>query len=276
MKIVSLQLAVGDRPKADNVAHALELVDKAPEADLILLPEIWPSGFFSFDRYHTESESVDGPTVTAFKQKAVSRNCHIHMGSLVAKDGERYYNNSVLISPAGEIVASYRKMHLFGYQSDETQLLTPGSDVVIADLPWGTSGLCTCYDLRFPTLFRRLAQAGAQIITVPAAFIMAWVAHVPLILVALVYFFFLLGMQPIENTLVSRLTPANWQHSAFGMKFVLTFGVGALAVKGVEAVEKTAGIQWVYPWLGGVSTILVLTIVALIMRMRATRTAALA
>jgi MFS family permease len=109
-------------------------------------------------------------------------------------------------------------------------------------------------------------------ITIPAAFLMALATNIPLILVALVYFFFLLGMQPIENTLVSRLTPAKWQHSAFGMKFVLTFGVGALAVKGVEAVEKTAGIQWVYPWLGGVSILLVLSIVALIFRMRSNQT----
>ena len=106
-----------------------------------------------------------------------------------------------------------------------------------------------------------------HMITIPAAFLMAWAANIPLILVALVYFFFLLGMQPIENTLVSRLTPAKWHHSAFGMKFVLTFGMGALAVKGVEAVEKGVGIQWVYPSLGGVSILLVLTIVVLIFRM---------
>ncbi len=106
-----------------------------------------------------------------------------------------------------------------------------------------------------------------HLVTIPAAFLMSWVANIPLVLVALVYFFFLLGMQPIENTLVSRLTPAKWHHSAFGMKFVLTFGMGALAVKGVEAVEKGAGIQWVYPALGGVSILLVLCIGVLILRM---------
>ena len=106
-----------------------------------------------------------------------------------------------------------------------------------------------------------------HLVTIPAAFLMSWFANIPLVLVALVYFFFLLGMQPIENTLVSRLTPAKWHHSAFGMKFVLTFGMGALAVKGVEAVEKGAGIQWVYPALGGVSILLVLCIGVLILRM---------
>ncbi len=107
-----------------------------------------------------------------------------------------------------------------------------------------------------------------HLITLAPAFLMAWATDVPLVLLALVYFFFLLGMQPIENTLVSRLTPARWRHSAFGMKFVLTFGMGALAVKGVEAVQKSAGIQWVYPALGCVSILLVLTICMLIVRMR--------
>ena len=107
-----------------------------------------------------------------------------------------------------------------------------------------------------------------HLITIPAAFAMAKAANIPLIFAALVYFFFLLGMQPIENTLVSRLTPAKWHHSAFGMKFVLAFGMGALAVKGVEAVEKNFGIKWVYPCMGSVSIVLALTIVILIFRMR--------
>ncbi len=107
-----------------------------------------------------------------------------------------------------------------------------------------------------------------HLITIPAAFAMAWATNLPLIVLALIYFFFLLGMQPIENTLVSRLTPARWRHSAFGMKFVLTFGMGALAVKGVQAIERNFAITWVYPALGCVSILLVITIGVLIMRMR--------
>lgn len=106
-----------------------------------------------------------------------------------------------------------------------------------------------------------------HLITIPAAFMMAWAANIPLIILALVYFFFLLGMQPIENTLVSLLTPSRWRHSAFGMKFVLTFGMGALAVKAVEAIEKAFGITWIYPCLGCVSVLVVITIGALIIRM---------
>lgn len=105
-----------------------------------------------------------------------------------------------------------------------------------------------------------------HLITIPTAFVMAKAVNIPLIFAALVYFFFLLGMQPIENTLVSRLTPAKWHHSAFGIKFVLTFGMGALAIKGVEAVEKNIGIKWVYPCMGSVSIALALTIIILIFR----------
>ena len=73
-------------------------------------------------------------------------------------------------------------------------------------------------------------------------------------------------MQPLENTLVSRLTPARWRHSAFGMKFILTFGVGALAVKGVQTIERLYGMVWIYPALGCVSVALVITIGVLIFR----------
>lgn len=107
-----------------------------------------------------------------------------------------------------------------------------------------------------------------HLITIPAAFFMAWAADVPLVMLALVFFFFLLGMQPIENTLLPRLTPPRWRHSAYGMKFVLTFGVGALAVNAVEIIEKQAGIRWCFPAMGGVSILLVITIVFLIIKMR--------
>lgn len=110
-----------------------------------------------------------------------------------------------------------------------------------------------------------------HLITIPAAFAMAWAVDLPLVALALVYFFFMLGMQPIENTLVSRLTPPRWRHSAFGMKFILTFGVGALAVKGVQAIESGLGLTWVYPALGCVSIVLVMTIGVLIARLRPAR-----
>jgi predicted amidohydrolase len=169
MRVTSIQMAMTDRPKEENIEHALRMIDRAPPSDLILLPEIWPCGFFSFDRYKSDSESIDGPTVRAFKDKARDRNCHIFMGSMVENHSGQLFNTSVFLNPAGDIAARYRKIHLFGYQSDEPAILTPGREVVVADTPWGVSGFSTCYDLRFPELFRRMVDQGAKFFLVASA-----------------------------------------------------------------------------------------------------------
>lgn len=103
-------------------------------------------------------------------------------------------------------------------------------------------------------------------ITVPVVFLMAYFSDVPLVLLSLVYFFFLLGMQPIENTLVAKLTPRKFHSSAFGTKFILTFGVGALAVKMAGRVEATWGLEANFPVLSAVSLALVTMVVVLIIR----------
>ena len=101
-------------------------------------------------------------------------------------------------------------------------------------------------------------------ITIPLALGMAQIGDVPLVIAASTYVFFLLGAQPIENSLVAAFTPKKFHHSAFGLKFVLTFGVGALAVKLVTALQHRAGIEAVFTGLGVVSLLLVLVMVVLI------------
>ena len=105
-------------------------------------------------------------------------------------------------------------------------------------------------------------------ITVPAAFLMALAVNLPLVFLALIYFFFLLGMQPIENTLVAKFTPKRFHHSAFGSKFVLTFGVGALSVKMIKAIETAFSIETVFYALGLTSIILVGVTLVLIYKTR--------
>ncbi len=173
MKVSSIQLEVTGRPKDDNVQHALDILDGLPGSDLILLPEIWPCGYFSFDRYEAESEPIDGPTVKAFAQKAVERKCHILMGSFVENDRGNIHNTALLLDPKGNPIARYRKIHLFGYQSAERDILTAGRDVVVADTPWGLSGFSTCYDLRFPELFRLMTDRGVTVFLIPSAWPMA-------------------------------------------------------------------------------------------------------
>ena len=103
-----------------------------------------------------------------------------------------------------------------------------------------------------------------HVITVPAAFMMALAANTPLVVFALIYFFFLLGMQPSENTLVATYTPRRFHSSAFGAKFVLTFGVGALSVKMVQAIQAGHDIETVFFTLSAISTVLVCVILFLI------------
>jgi MFS family permease len=117
------------------------------------------------------------------------------------------------------------------------------------------------FDLRFCYL-------TFHAITIPAAILMAMTADIPLVILALIYFFFLLGMQPIENTLVAKFTPRKLRHSAYGSKFVLTFGVGALAVKMIKAIETGFNIEAVFYALGLTSVVLVGVILILIYRTR--------
>ena len=178
MHVASIQLEMADRPKGETIAHAMAVIDGVPATDLLLMPEIWPSGFFCFDRYDADAEPLDGPTVGAFRAKARELRCHLFMGSLVERCDGTLYNTSVFIGPDGDILATYRKIHLFGYQSDEARLLTPGSEIAVVDTPWGRTGFSTCYDLRFPELFRRMVDQGAEVFLVasawPLARIEAW------------------------------------------------------------------------------------------------------
>ncbi len=169
MRITSIQLEIRDRPKAENLALALKKLDEAPKSDLMLLPEIWTVGFFAFGRYRIEAETIDGPVVTAFRERASHKKCYLHMGSFVEEQDGAYYNTSLLLDPNGEITAKYRKVHLFGYQSQERQILTPGQEITTAETPFGIMGMSTCYDLRFPELFRKMIDRGATIFLVTSA-----------------------------------------------------------------------------------------------------------
>ena len=169
MLVASIQMGVVEGDKSETIDRAIENVRRARGADLIVLPELWNIGFMSFDRYLPESEDKNGPTLTTFREVAKEMKAYMHTGSFVERDGDKYYNSSYLISPNGEIIANYRKLHLFGYNSKETQILTRGNDVTVAETPLGNLGLATCYDLRFPELFRRMVEKGAEIFLVCSA-----------------------------------------------------------------------------------------------------------
>lgn len=169
MRVTSIQLEITGRAKGETLRHILEQLDRAGESKLILLPEVWPCGYFSFDRYRSDSEPIDGPTVGALREKAAELGCHVLMGSFIESDGPDLFNTTLLLNPRGEIIARYRKIHLFGYHSQENKLLKPGDEVVTAETPWGQAGITTCYDLRFPELYRRMVDRGAVMFLVVSA-----------------------------------------------------------------------------------------------------------
>jgi predicted amidohydrolase len=169
MLVASIQMAVVEDDKAATIEKAVGLIREAKNADLIILSELWNIGFMSFDRYVSEAEGKEGPTLSTFRDLARELKVHLHTGSFVEEDGGKYYNSSYLLSPEGEILANYRKVHLFGFNSRETQILTRGGEVVVVGTELGSFGLATCYDLRFPELFRRMVEKGAEVFLVCSA-----------------------------------------------------------------------------------------------------------
>lgn len=166
LRVASIQLRIGDETKSERIRRAEALLDEAKGAHLVILPEIWNVGYFAFDRYAAEAEPLDGETATRMSAKAKEHGFYLHMGSLVERDGERLYNTSLLFDPSGNRVARYRKIHLYGFGSKEAQILTRGDEVVVVPTPVGKIGLCTCYDLRFPELFRAMLDRGAELFLV--------------------------------------------------------------------------------------------------------------
>jgi predicted amidohydrolase len=169
MRVASVQIEIKERSTGAALSHVLELLERTRGCDLVLLPELWPCGFFGFERYAQDSETVQGPTVQALAAKARELQIHLLTGSFVERDGQDLYNTTLLLGPDGQTLARYRKIHLFGYQSAEKRLLRRGEDVTVVPTPWGKAGLATCYDLRFPELFRRMLDKGAEYFLVVSA-----------------------------------------------------------------------------------------------------------
>jgi predicted amidohydrolase len=165
-----------------NIASALEGIDRAAQtgARLIALPETWtylgPS-----EGLADAADAIPGPLTELLAERARQHGVYLHAGSIHERaEGEPHlFNTTVVFDPQGEIVASYRKIHLFdvdlesGTAYNESSAVAPGEEIVTFDLDGVTVGLAICYDLRFPELFRILALRGAEVVVLPAAFTLA-------------------------------------------------------------------------------------------------------
>ena len=181
MRVALVQLTVTDDPVA-NLAATLGFVRQAQTqgAQFILTPEctngLWSNRAAQKAQLRREE---DDPTLAALRDEAAKLGIWLLIGSLALLTGDadgRFANRSFLISPDGAVGARYDKIHMFDVNVSETEVyresaaFRPGTASVIAQTPFAPVGMSVCYDVRFATLYRRLAQGGAQILTVPAAF----------------------------------------------------------------------------------------------------------
>jgi len=178
-KAAMIQMRSGLNPGA-NIDAAVRLIGeaKASGADYVLTPEM--TNILAAKREQLFAavvvEEADASLAT-LRELARRLEIYVHVGSLAIRlSNDKAANRSFLIDPKGEIVARYDKIHMFdvdlagGESYRESYNYRPGELAVLADLPWGRLGLTVCYDLRFPALYRALAEAGASMLAIPSAF----------------------------------------------------------------------------------------------------------
>ena len=178
-KAAMIQMRSGLKPGA-NIGDAVRMIGEARSAgaDYVLTPEM--TNILAAKREQLFSAIVDEEADTSLatlRELARKLGIYVHIGSLAIKlSHDRAANRSFLVDSKGDIVARYDKIHMFdvdladGESYRESRNYRPGELGVLADLPWGRLGLTVCYDLRFPALYRALAEAGATMLAIPSAF----------------------------------------------------------------------------------------------------------
>lgn len=186
MRVSAVQMNAG-ADKADNIAQARRLIDAAVTADrpdIVSLPEVWSCMGGDRDGKFRQAEDLPPPGSNTpggeayefLRATAREKQIHVHGGSIGEKGGDRLFNTTVVFDPTGAEIARYRKIHLFdittpeGLVFGESRSYAPGNEVVTYQAGGVTVGCAICYDVRFPELFLKLRQAGAELIFLPSAF----------------------------------------------------------------------------------------------------------
>ncbi len=174
-----IQMRSGRTPQA-NLAEAARLIGeaKAGGADYVQTPEMTNIMEIGREKLFAAIADEEADTsLAAFRDLARRHAIFVHVGSLAIRvSPDKAANRSFVIDPQGEIVARYDKIHMFdvdlanGESYRESRNYRPGHSAAMAELPWGLLGLTICYDLRFPALYRALAEGGASFIAIPSAF----------------------------------------------------------------------------------------------------------
>jgi predicted amidohydrolase len=175
VSVALLQVGITvEEPVAERVDRVLAwAAEVAGDHDVVVLPELWSIGAFAIDLMPAHAQPIDGPLVQSLARISRDTGTWVFGGSFpewrASADGSvAHFNTQVVLDPSGALAAQYRKVHLFGFNGGETTVMSSGADLAVVDTPLGPTGLATCYDLRFPELFRRLVAAGAEAFVVPA------------------------------------------------------------------------------------------------------------
>lgn len=214
-KIKAAAIQMSSTPeKAENFETAERLIREAVSdgAELVALPELWSCHGLE-KVYRENAEPVPGPTTDFLGRLARELGVWVLGGSILEGEpnAERLSNTSTFFDPSGELIAVYRKIHLFDVKAPdrqylESKLISPGYQVVTAKTGAATLGLSICYDLRFPELYRLLVLRGAEILAVPSAFTLQTGKD---------HWDLLLRARAVENQ-AYVLAPAQWGQKADG------------------------------------------------------------
>jgi omega-amidase len=169
-----MDVALGQPEQNLEKAKVMAAEARRRGSELLLLPELWSSGYDLARAAHYATSTGEG--MCARMAELASAHSIYIVGSLLEDSGKGYRNTAVVASPSGLLLGKYSKVHLFR-PLEEHVYLVAGEETPVFDLPWGRSALAICYDLRFPELFRKYALAGAQVIFLVAEWPRPRVTH---------------------------------------------------------------------------------------------------
>lgn len=179
MRVSLVQLDVDPEvPAEDRLTEVAALVRERAGDHLVVLPELWLHTGWVYEGWAADAEGVAGRVAQTMSRAARDAGVWLHAGSIIERGpDDNLYNTSLVFDSDGALRGTYRKIHRFGFTGGEAALISRGTETVQVHTPWAEVGLATCYDLRFPEMFRRILDDGAEILVIPAAWPARRVEH---------------------------------------------------------------------------------------------------
>jgi len=175
-----MEIALGQPDRNQVAARTLAAEAANQGAELLVLPELWSTGY-DLGQADAYAAPLDRGDFALMAQMAQENGLYVVSSALETNPAGRPFNTAALYSPDGTLVGAYHKIHLWA-PLGEAEHMTPGDSLPTFELPWGRTALAICYDLRFPEMWRRYADAGTQLVIIPAEWPVRRVEHWRLLL----------------------------------------------------------------------------------------------